>query len=140
MRIGFKSKLTGLAVACALVATPAAHAESLSDAMASAYKNSGLLDQNQALLRAADEDVAIAQARLRPVLSYAIQHTWIDPTTLVPNDDYWRTSATLTASVLLFNFGRGKMAVEARKKPCLRRVTALSVSSRACFYARSTRS
>ena len=119
MRIGFKSKLTGLAIACALAATPAAYAESLSDAMASAYKNSGLLDQNQALLRAADEDVAIAQASLRPVLSYAIQRNWIDPTTLVPNDDYWRTSATLTASVLLFNFGRGKMAVEAQKEAVL---------------------
>ncbi|MHA6266974.1 TolC family outer membrane protein [uncultured Aliiroseovarius sp.] len=121
MTIGIKRKLTGVAMAAVLsvVHVPAVMAESLSDAMASAYKHSGLLQQNQALLRATDEDVAIARSRLRPVLSYAIQHGWTDPTSLVSNDDYWETSATLTAEILIFNFGRGKMAVEAAKEVVL---------------------
>ncbi|GAA6208425.1 TolC family outer membrane protein [Cognatishimia sp. WU-CL00825] len=47
-----------------------AKAESLSDAMASAYTHSGLLEQNRALLRAADENVAQAAAAMRPVLGW----------------------------------------------------------------------
>ena len=48
-----------------------ADAESLRDAMASAYSNSGLLEQNRALLRAADEDVAVAASSLRGVLGWS---------------------------------------------------------------------
>ena len=46
-------------------------AETLADALVSAYNQSGLIEQNRALLRAADEDVAQALQRLRPVLSFA---------------------------------------------------------------------
>lgn len=60
-----------IAVAAGLGLVPvAAISESLAQAMASAYNHSGLLDQNRALLRAADEDVAQAVATLRPVISY----------------------------------------------------------------------
>ena len=41
-------------------AVPTASAETLADALVGAYQNSGLIDQNRALLRAADEDVALA--------------------------------------------------------------------------------
>ena len=44
-------------------------AESLRDSLRNAYQNSGLLVQNRALLRAADEKVAGAVAALRPVIS-----------------------------------------------------------------------
>ncbi|MBU2959592.1 TolC family outer membrane protein [Citreicella sp. C3M06] len=47
-----------------------AGAETLASALSSAYITSGLLDQNRAVLRAADEDVAQALAALRPVLSW----------------------------------------------------------------------
>ncbi|WP_338064687.1 TolC family outer membrane protein [Tropicibacter alexandrii] len=47
-----------------------ASSETLAEALTSAYLNSGLLDQNRATLRAADEDVASAMAALRPVLSW----------------------------------------------------------------------
>jgi outer membrane protein len=47
-----------------------AWSESLADAMISAYRNSHLLEQNQAVLRAADEDVATAVGSLRPVISF----------------------------------------------------------------------
>ena len=43
-----------------------ASAETLADAMVDAYRHSALLDQNRAVLRAADEDVANALAQLRP--------------------------------------------------------------------------
>ncbi|MFT6452791.1 MAG: outer membrane protein, partial [Halocynthiibacter sp.] len=88
----------GLAVG-ALIAAPAAQAETLSDAMASAYKHSGLLDQNRAVLRAADEDVAQAVATLRPVLNYAGSTTY--------NFDAkgWTSSLSLTSSITLYDFG-----------------------------------
>lgn len=60
----------GVAVT-ALVPLKAA-ADNLSDAMIGAYKTSGLLEQNRALLRAADEDVAIAVSRLRPLIEWTI--------------------------------------------------------------------
>ncbi|MDZ4123948.1 MAG: hypothetical protein U1E02_07190, partial [Hydrogenophaga sp.] len=44
-------------------------AETLADALIAAYRNSNLLDQNRALLRVADEDVAVAVAALRPVVA-----------------------------------------------------------------------
>lgn len=118
---GMKAKFASLALVATFAVSHAsvAGAETLSDAMASAYKHSGLLEQNRAVLRAADEDVAIARSSLRPVLAYAIEHGWTDPTTLVPSDDYWGTSATLTAEILIFNFGRGKMAIEAAKESVL---------------------
>lgn len=118
MRTGFKSKMTGMAIAaaCAIVAAPAAYAESLSDAMASAYKTSGLLEQNRATLRAADEDVAIARSALRPTLTYALNQTFSDPDTGIVNNTGWRTSATLTASILVFDFGRSKKAIELQKQ------------------------
>ncbi|WP_371171370.1 TolC family outer membrane protein [Aliiroseovarius sp. 2305UL8-7] len=111
------SKWAGYALGAVLTATGASAvmAESLSDAMASAYKHSGLLEQNQALLRAADEDVAIAQAALRPTLSYALQTGFADPNLSVSGNSGWATSAELTAQILIFDFGRGKMGLEAQK-------------------------
>lgn len=47
-------------------------ADNISDAMIGAYKTSGLLEQNRALLRATDENVAIAVARLRPVVNWTL--------------------------------------------------------------------
>ena len=59
-----------IAIVTALVA-PAAVAETLADALVGAYSHSGLLDQNRALLRAADEDVAIAASVLRPIITWS---------------------------------------------------------------------
>ncbi|MDE4099181.1 MULTISPECIES: TolC family outer membrane protein [Rhodobacterales] len=60
------------AVAAALAAPKSAVADNLSDAMIGAYKTSGLLEQNRALLRATDESVAVAVARLRPIVDFAM--------------------------------------------------------------------
>ncbi|UWQ15229.1 TolC family outer membrane protein [Aliiroseovarius sp. M344] len=115
-RFGKKWASFVLAIGVSVASVPMAFGETLSDAMAAAYKHSGLLAQNQALLRAADEDVAIAQAALRPTLSYAIQHGWTDPNASVSGNSFWGTSAQLTAEFLIFNFGRGKAAIAAQKE------------------------
>lgn len=65
--------LGSTAIACAVVfglGTTQAVADTLADALVGAYTHSGLLDQNRALLRAADEDVPIALAALRPILNW----------------------------------------------------------------------
>lgn len=115
-RFGMKCASVLLAIGVSAAQAPLAMAETLSDAMAAAYKQSGLLDQNQALLRAADEDVAIAQAALRPTLDYAITHGWTDPNTGISGNSAWATTASLTAEFLIYNFGRGKAAVAAQKE------------------------
>lgn len=56
----------------AFALSQAASADNLSDAMIGAYKSSGLLEQNRALLRASDESVAAAVAALRPVINYTL--------------------------------------------------------------------
>ncbi|WP_446728342.1 TolC family outer membrane protein [Phaeobacter sp. QD34_3] len=60
------------AMMMALTAPKTAAADNLSDAMIGAYKTSGLLEQNRALLRATDEGVAVAVARLRPIVDFAM--------------------------------------------------------------------
>ncbi|NOC81854.1 TolC family outer membrane protein [Ruegeria atlantica] len=48
-------------------------ADNITDAFIGAYNTSGLLEQNRALLRAADEDVAIALSALRPIINWTVQ-------------------------------------------------------------------
>ncbi|MGR3512575.1 MAG: TolC family outer membrane protein [Paracoccaceae bacterium] len=98
-----------------LVWTGPAAAETLSDALANAYRNSGLIDQNRAVLRAADEDVAGAVAALRPVLNYTANAGYSD--TAMGSG----TSADvgLSASLLLFDFGRSALSVDALKETVL---------------------
>ena len=54
--------------------------DTLTGAMVSAYNTSGLLEQNRAVLRAADEDVATAASQLAPVVSWAssVSHSGSD--------------------------------------------------------------
>ena len=49
-------------------------AQSLSDALVNSYNNSGLLEQNRALLRAADENTIIASSALLPIVSVSYTH------------------------------------------------------------------
>lgn len=104
-----------LAMAGGLVA-PLAGAETLADAMIAAYRNSALLDQNEAVLRAADEDVATAVATLRPVLAYTATAGWqrADITTLLGPDvsEGLAASLALSAEMVLYDFGRSKIGIE----------------------------
>jgi outer membrane protein len=104
----------------AALATAPARAETLADALIAAYKNSNLLDQNRAVLRAADEDVAVAVAQLMPVISYTIQAGWsrTETTTFFGTPtivEATNASLTLSAELLLWDFGRRDLGIEIAK-------------------------
>ncbi|MGL6211708.1 MAG: TolC family outer membrane protein [Paracoccaceae bacterium] len=96
--------------------TPAAQSETLADALIAAYRNSNLLDQNQAVLRAADEDVAIAVSSLRPVVQYTLQSGWNRQESTFGRNTPWDTSLdtslNLTASLTIADFGRTRLGIE----------------------------
>lgn len=109
--------MRAVAVAAAgALAAPAAQAETLTDALIAAYRNSNLLDQNRAVLRAADEDVALAVSTLRPVVAYTAQAGWrrAEISTPVGRDvtEGLSASLSLSAEMTLFDFGRSKLGVE----------------------------
>lgn len=118
-RIG---RLVAIGAVC-LVPAGLARAETLADTLKAAYLNSGLLEQNRALLRAADEDVAQAVATLRPIIDWTadvrrdfnrVRNTGIARTTA-------ETSANvgLTGSLLLYDFGRSDFLTEATRETVL---------------------
>ncbi len=110
--------ILGAAIALGLAASGPARADTLADALVSAYENSGLLEQNRALLRAADEDVAQAVAALRPVINYTLrgEYTNITDGTFETNTS---TTAQLTADFLLYDAGATRLSVEALKETVL---------------------
>lgn len=113
-RIGPVMRRAALAVLLMGVALPAA-AETLGDTMVAAYRHSALLDQQRAVLRAADEDVATAMAALRPVLEWTLKHNFIESEGI----ETTTTTAALTASMTLYDFGRSQAAIDAAKETVL---------------------
>ena len=89
--------------------------ETLSDSLATAYRTSGLIDQNRAVLRAADEDVALALTALRPVISYALGADYTTPSV----SDEFSLTASVTGSLLLYDFGRSDLGVDVAKESVL---------------------
>lgn len=118
-----KTVFSGVA-AFALMVSPAAYAETLADALIAAYRNSNLLDQNRATLRAADEDVATAVASLRPVLQWAAQadHTSSDA---VGYSDGSTATLTISGQITLYDFGRNQLTIDAKKEAVLATRSAL---------------
>lgn len=86
----------GLALGLGTAAVPvAASAETLADALVLSYRHSGLLEQNRALLRAADEDVAQAVAAARTAITYSISASATDYNN-VPDFNDLSVTASLT--------------------------------------------
>ncbi|MGP9803992.1 TolC family outer membrane protein [Paracoccus sp. NSM] len=110
--------LRRLTLAAALVLAPAAPvlAESLADTMVAAYRHSALLEQNRAVLRAADEDVAQAISALRPVVQWVASHSAQRPEGGTTTRS---TSLTLGAQLTLFDFGRSRLAIDGAKEQVL---------------------
>jgi outer membrane protein len=116
----------GMSLAATLWAS-AASAETLADALVGAYRNSGLLDQNRALLRAADEDVATAVAALRPILDYSAsvtqefsdRGTSVGGRTVSSNTNSTQADAGIVASLLLYDGGATRLNLEATKETVL---------------------
>lgn len=104
--------LVGVAVYSAPVS---ARAETLADAFVSAYRSSDLLEQNRALLRVQDENVAIAVSKLRPIVNYSLEQSRVDRANIVTNS----TTASLSASMLLWDFGTSDLAIEGAKETVL---------------------
>jgi outer membrane protein len=114
-------------LATALVAADRpAQAETLADALVGAYNHSGLLEQNRAVLRAADEDVAAAGAALKPVLRWTagLTQSYRDS----PPQGFFATtgssnslnaSINLIAEVLIHDFGASAFRIEAAKETVL---------------------
>ncbi len=111
-----------------------AGAQSLGDTLARAYTSSGLLEQNRALLRAADEDVAQAVAALRPVISWSArvrrqfgERKSAQPANQAPDVaiDQAQGFATNDVTVgidldlLLYDFGRSRLRIDAAKETVL---------------------
>ena len=119
-----KALMTGSVAGLALMASPlVASAETLGEALADSYRNSGLLEQNRAVLKAADEDAAQAIASLRPVLSWSAGVNRSFSTTYASGVSVGTGettgSAQLTASLLLFDFGASARAVDVAKETVL---------------------
>ena len=113
----FGQKLYGLSFAFALMSfmAPFCAAESLSDSLRNAYQNSGLLAQNRALLRAADEGVAGSVAALRPIIKWSSTFSHSVLGTAEANS----LSAKLSASWLLYDFGQSKVSIQVQKETVL---------------------
>lgn len=126
-----RQRLTGVAlltigVTVAALAPLQSRAETLADALVGAYTHSGLLEQNRALLRAADEDVAQAASVLKPIVSWSSGFETNSgnsrPDILgvgTTSSDSTNFDVQLTAEILLYDGGSSKLAVEAAKETVL---------------------
>jgi outer membrane protein len=121
-----RMKLTAVTLIVTLAFGAAAKAETLADAMIGAYNSSGLLEQNRAVLRAADESVAQAVSALRPVISWSAEAsrqfgtTRSGSTSGAITDIVSNTmSANLSAQLTVFDNGQSKLAIESAKEAVL---------------------
>lgn len=109
-------KRMATAAALSVAAALPAGAESLADAMVSAYRHSSLMEQNRAVLRAADEDVAGAVAELRPILQWVASHQ-------VQRTEGASTarssSLAVRAEIPLYDWGRSQLAIDSAKEQVL---------------------
>lgn len=124
-RSRFASARAWLIGAAMALAAPAAVADTLADALASAYTTSGLLEQNRALLRAADEGVAGSVAQLRPIISWTtdITRTYNNISggsglAGVSNSSSGATNLNggILAQWLLYDFGGTRFSIDSAKE------------------------
>ncbi len=144
--VGFKGAVrrgvTALSFALVVILPRPAFAETLADALIGAYQHSGLLEQNRALLRAADEEVASAQATLEPVLRWAgglTQNFGSLRSSGIPtaqSTESLTASINLIAELLIYDFGASQYRVEAAKETVLAtRQTLIDIEQRVLLRA-----
>lgn len=130
MKIGSFGRIA--LVLAGIVAGSSAQGETLTDALVSTYRNSGLIEQNRAVLRAADEDVAQAVAVLRPVLGYLASAGYTDNAQGSDSSG----SLGLSADMLLYDFGRSQLSIDAAKETVLAtRAALIDAENTALFNA-----
>ncbi len=131
-----------LSVVATLGMPVSTHAETLGEALESAYVNSGLLEQNRALLRATDEDVAQAVSALRPIINWTAgisrefqRSSGVSGLQSLPGISVGTRTTTqttanigITAQLLLYDFGQRDLLIDAAKETVLAtRQTLISV-------------
>ena len=111
------AKFLAMCFALTVSAMPA-QSESLGDALRDTYHNAGLLDQNRALLRAADEDVAQSLAALRPVITWQAQAIYanMSASTAGGLPDSIDATISVSGSLLVHDGGASALATEAQKE------------------------
>jgi len=114
MSVLFRLRCAATAVALIGLGALPLQADTLADALATAYRNSNLLEQNRALLRASDEDVVQANAAIGPVVNFVAA-------ALANSDNApdYRISVALQASMTLYDFGRGRLNIDATREQVL---------------------
>ncbi|MFA8441329.1 TolC family outer membrane protein [Yoonia sp.] len=107
-----------VAMVLACVVAPSLKADTLAEALSAAYNNSGLLEQNRALLRAADEGVAQSVAATLPIINWSVSanRTWVDTPVQTTSDS---ALARITGDLTLFDFGVSQLGIEAQKEVVL---------------------
>ena len=133
--MGVRAKLLGAAMSAmmAVGSAGASWAEPLTDALILAYRNSDLLEQNRALLRAADEDVAQAVASLRPVLAFIADAGYTDNGITAAD---FSASVALQASLDLYDGGANRIAIDSAKESVLStRASLISVEQQVLLSA-----
>lgn len=119
IRNSIKPYLFAVAATLTAILPPvAASAETLADALAAAYRNSNLLEQNRATLRAADEGVADAVSSLRPVVSWVAKAVHTDYQANVPTENLTAT-LLLNAELTLLDFGKSRTSIDIAKESVL---------------------
>ena len=103
-----KKRIVGAAL-IGLCLAASAQAHSLRDAMAAAYRNSDILEQNRYLLRLQDEGVAQQVAGLRPIISVSASTTYTGPA------DVRVSSLNLVGELLVYDNGGTRTLVEAAR-------------------------
>lgn len=122
--------LSGSLLAAMMMVLPVqVRAESLTDVLIAAYKNSNLLEQNRAVLKAADEDVAIAVSALRPTLNFLAQASYADKSVtggFKPADfgflspgDFLTGAIQISADLTLYDYGRNRLSIAVAKEAVL---------------------
>ena len=106
-------KTLAICLTIAGLASPAA-SETLQGALTHAYEHSGLLEQNRALLRAADEDVAIAVSATLPIINWSIRAQSDSPR--FPGSDLVQYNARISGELTLYDGGANRLAIEAQRE------------------------
>jgi outer membrane protein len=121
--MAWKLKTVWASTAAIFLAAMPLRAETLADALAYGYEASGLLEQNRALLRAADEDVAQAVGSLLPVVNWIASVDATYPASPFSTDAIGSTdlsaSIGLSASLLLYDGGVSRLGIDVQKETVL---------------------
>lgn len=121
--------------ATAMTSSPAA-AESLADALVKAYQNSPLLDANRAALRSLDEEIPQARAGRRPQVGVSVGVSSQTTAEDFVEDQLNQAQATLNASLVMFDNGQSKAAIEsARNTAAAGRADLKNVEQQVLFSA-----